>query len=107
MPERIPSGYYHRGVGELSTTSPFSYMLELPASWRLSIIVFYTLVATLWAYYNIRPRPAGIERFVAALPIAAGHLVVPLLLKPGQEIVAIAAVSLSISWLSLFKVFAH
>eukprot|EP00884_Botryococcus_braunii_P022815 jgi/Botrbrau1/9217/Bobra.0028s0013.1 len=90
--------------GGLSFSSWLAQLRALPALSRLEIIVLYSIVATIWAYFYIRPRPAGFLRFAAAVPIVVGNCIAPLLVRRHEEVLAGAAASMTIFWLTSFKV---
>jgi hypothetical protein len=78
---------------------------SLPFSWRLSLVGLYVVGTSAWAFGVVRPLPAGLRRFIAALPIVAGHVMVPAMMHPGQETFFVFTLSFALSSLSLFKVF--
>ncbi len=74
---------------------------------RLQAVGAYALASALWAYNFVRTLPIGWQRFIAATPIIAGHLLIPFLLNPRDDVLTLFAVSFCFAWLSNFKVISH
>eukprot|EP00884_Botryococcus_braunii_P018070 jgi/Botrbrau1/4947/Bobra.0122s0025.1 len=77
---------------------------DLPYSIRLQAVGAYALASALWTYSIVRPLPIGWQRFIAATPIIAGHLLIPFLLNPQEDVLTLFGVSFCFAWLSVFKV---
>eukprot|EP00884_Botryococcus_braunii_P022804 jgi/Botrbrau1/9207/Bobra.0028s0004.2 len=77
---------------------------NLPYTWRVTVVSVYCIASAVWSYKVVRPLPAGSWRFGAAVPVIAGHILIPFLMSREHDLLTLLVLSFTLTWLSLFKV---